>query len=172
MKNRLTTASHRDTSSPSRRTAWRRVGVDSATNDPARELFPLANRKGCPEEESSLNGERRDANRGRRSGRRIAALGGSVLLVSVALGGSVAASAGPAPTTYSACVSHFGAVLYAVTASPATPSHCVGHDTSISWNQVGPAGPPGATGAQGPAGLHWPRTAGREGRSTTGGTTA
>lgn len=68
------------------------------------------------------------------------------------VGGGVALAAdSTSPSTvYSACVSTLGHALYNVTAD-GTP-RCVGHDTTISWNQTGPQGAQGLTGAPGPQG--------------------
>ncbi len=63
---------------------------------------------------------------------------------------SVAASSSPTPTTYYACLSSVGGVLYNVNTT-AIP-RCAGKDKGVSWGQVGPTGTTGATGATGAAG--------------------
>jgi hypothetical protein len=77
------------------------------------------------------------------------------VLTLVALGGALAAvgriaAAGSTPTTtYSACLTKIGGLLYDVTAD-GTPK-CEG-DRVVSWDQVGLPGPAGPTGPTGPKG--------------------
>lgn len=71
------------------------------------------------------------------------------------LGGGVAYATNPSPsgTAYTACLTkgEEHSSLYNVTTN-GTP-RCHGRDTTISWNQTGPQGPQGLTGAQGPQGV-------------------
>lgn len=70
------------------------------------------------------------------------------------LGGGIAYATNPVPAgaaVYTACLAKGEhAVLYDVTVN-GTP-RCHGRDTTINWNQTGPQGPQGLTGAQGPQG--------------------
>jgi hypothetical protein len=86
----------------------------------------------------------------------VAAAAAAAIVVAVIAATGVAS---PTPTTYSACVSGIGGILYNFTAS-GTPK-CIDHDAVISFNETGPAGPAapagpggatGATGATGPPG--------------------
>ncbi len=61
------------------------------------------------------------------------------------------ATATPTPsTTYYACLSNVGGVLYNVNTTAAPK--CVAKDKVVTWNQTGPTGPTGATGPTGPTG--------------------
>src|SRR4051812_22001930 len=68
------------------------------------------------------------------------------------LGGGLAyaTTTTPTETAYTACVTTVGHALYNVTAN-GTP-RCQARDTTITWNQTGPQGQPGAKGDAGPKG--------------------
>jgi Phage Tail Collar Domain/Collagen triple helix repeat (20 copies) len=72
-----------------------------------------------------------------------AVIGGGLAATGVAL-------AAPTTTSFAACVSQVGGVLYNVTTN-GTPK-CVAKDKIITWNQNGPTGPAGPAGPQGAAG--------------------
>jgi hypothetical protein len=91
-----------------------------------------------------------------RLGRRSLILVGVVVLA--AAGGIAYASIPDSAGTYTACMlKATGTVRLIDRSLPPSSllSHCTAYETQISWNQVGPQGPPGpkgATGPQGPAG--------------------
>lgn len=70
------------------------------------------------------------------------------VLVITATGGAYAAVQG-ASSTISACVHQRSGGLY-------TGRPCARHDRSLTWNVVGPQGPPGMSGPPGPPGLTGP----------------
>jgi tail collar domain/collagen triple helix repeat protein len=96
------------------------------------------------------------------------------LIVGVAaaaiIGGGLAATgvalAAPATTSFAACVSQVGGVLYNVTTN-GTPK-CVAKDKTITWSQTGPTGPAGPAGPQGAAGA--PGATGPQGAAGPDGT--
>jgi hypothetical protein len=97
-----------------------------------------------------------------RLSRRVVIAAGSV--VAIAAAGSavaLATTSSPSPTVYKGCLSHLGGLLYNVEVNPSSAPRCLAHDTSISWNQSGPAGPTGTSGPQGLKGD--PGPAGRDG---------
>ena len=72
----------------------------------------------------------------------------ATLVAVVALGAGVAGgalAAGNASPTITACVHKHGGGLYRA-------KHCARHDRKLSWNELGPQGPPGNVGQQGPQG--------------------
>jgi hypothetical protein len=101
-------------------------------------------------------------NHWRRLGIAVAAmtLVGSGVVVSLA-------TATPTPsTTYYACLSSVGGVLYNVNTTAAPK--CLGKDKVVTWSQTGPAGTPGAPGTNGLPGA--PGAPGAPGTNGTNGT--
>jgi hypothetical protein len=88
--------------------------------------------------------------RPRRVSRKAAIVAAGCIFATTLLGGGLAYATTPPATTYTACVTHTGHALYNVTTN-GTPT-CARHDTTITWNQTGPQGDQGATGAPGPQG--------------------
>lgn len=80
-----------------------------------------------------------------RSKRRLAIVGAAVIAISgVGIGAATSAGvvfAAPTPAVYTACVAHATGALYGVTTN-GTPT-CQAQDTTITWGEQGPAGPPG-----------------------------
>ncbi len=82
----------------------------------------------------------------------------AVLVAVTAVAGTAAAASatGQTPTnSYQGCLTPTTGVLYNVKLNPSSAPHCLKHDLVVSWNQTGPrgdAGATGATGAQGPKG--------------------
>lgn len=95
--------------------------------------------------------------------KRVAVVGTTAVVM--AAGGSAVALAttGSSADVYEGCLSHHLGALYHVHVNPTSPPRCLPHDTSITWNQTGPAGavgpqgPKGATGDTGPAGAVGPQ---------------
>jgi Collagen triple helix repeat (20 copies) len=98
---------------------------------------------------------------------RRAAVAGAAAVVVAGGGSAVAAAAGGTSSSanvYQGCLSAANGSLYSVALNPETAPQCRPHDTSVSWDQTGPAGAQGlpgptgdkgdtgATGAQGPQG--------------------
>jgi Collagen triple helix repeat (20 copies) len=84
--------------------------------------------------------------------RRLVALA-SVSVLALGLGSAYVAFAAN-PVTFSACLSSGGALtMVSITTTPT----CSAGQTLVTWNQVGPTGPVGATGPQGPTGATGPQ---------------
>jgi hypothetical protein len=70
----------------------------------------------------------------------VAAMCGIAALALVVIAGGVTyAATNGAPATITVCVHHSGGGLYKA-------SKCAAHDSRLTWNVKGPAGPPGAAG--------------------------
>jgi hypothetical protein len=87
--------------------------------------------------------------------RKVAAVGAAV--IAVAGGGTALAAGNPSPTAgvYQGCLSAANGSLYTVALNPTSDPQCRPHDTAVTWNETGPAGPQGPkgdTGAMGPQG--------------------
>jgi hypothetical protein len=75
---------------------------------------------------------------------RRAVFGAAAAVVALCAGGAVAlATSSSTSPEIAACVKHDKGALYKVTVDPAAPLQCRAGDASITWNQSGPAGPPG-----------------------------
>ena len=90
------------------------------------------------------------AGRRGRSARRPLLAGIALLAGAAAIGvpSALAATSGPAPVTYYACVGNHSGVLRQV----GPHQHCYRNEHRIDWNNVGPRGPRGPRGPQGPQG--------------------
>lgn len=81
-----------------------------------------------------------------RSGLRAGNVMGALALV-VALGGGAYAAASSGSQTITVCVHKIGGALYRA-------SKCAQHDSTLSWNMVGPRGPRGLPGKNGRPGIN------------------
>ena len=81
-------------------------------------------------------------------GRRFGTLGNSLILVLAATLGFGALSMATSSGVIDGCYGNTTGILRVLSSGDT----CRSSETSISWNQQGPAGPQGATGPQGPAG--------------------
>jgi hypothetical protein len=80
-------------------------------------------------------------------------IGGAVVaLLAGSSAVALAADQQPSPNVYQGCLSHAIGGVYNIHLNPGTAPKCFSHDTPISWNQTGPAGPAGATGPSGAKG--------------------
>jgi hypothetical protein len=89
-------------------------------------------------------------------------LGAGAALVLAAGGTTAALAMGSATgTTFQGCLSGPVGALYNVKVNSSSTPRCLGHDTTVAWNQLGQTGPkgdpgqkgdPGAKGDPGPAG--------------------
>ncbi|MDQ5843750.1 MAG: hypothetical protein M3539_00450 [Acidobacteriota bacterium] len=79
-----------------------------------------------------------------------------LFLCAVALVVLVTAHAEPPVNPIQACYNNTNGGLRRVN----SPADCKNHETSISWNMAGPAGPPGPAGVQGPVGPQGPAGSG------------
>jgi hypothetical protein len=77
----------------------------------------------------------------------------TLLALTVAASMTFIAAGQEQPATYYACLKN-GSLSNVDTSAP---SDCPGKGTTISWNQLGPAGPQGETGPAGPAGATGPQ---------------
>jgi Collagen triple helix repeat (20 copies) len=83
--------------------------------------------------------------------RRATIIGATV--AAIAAGGSAAALATQTSSNvYQGCLQRSLGALYHVQLNPTAPPKCAPRDTSVSWNQTGPAGSNGPAGPQGPKG--------------------
>lgn len=84
--------------------------------------------------------------------RRLAAVAATVVAVAGAGAGVAVASGSSSGNVYTGCLRHYDGTIDHVRIDDAGRLHCGRHATAISWNQTGPQGPQGATGATGPQG--------------------
>jgi hypothetical protein len=86
------------------------------------------------------------------------AIGGAVAAAIAGAGSAVAlAVERPSSDVFQACLRHNQGGLYHVTVNPSSPPACQPHDTLITWNESGPAGPPGPQGPKGDPGPQGPK---------------
>jgi len=76
------------------------------------------------------------------------------VVAAVAGGGSAAALATSSSSgnAFQGCLNSSIGAFYNVKVNPTSAPRCLSHDNAISWNQIGPAGAPGAKGDAGPTG--------------------
>lgn len=83
---------------------------------------------------------------------------GATAVVAVAAGATAALATGDSPSNvYQGCLKHGSGAVYGVVVDPGSTPDCKNHDTLITWNETGPAGPAGPQGKTGPAGPAGPQ---------------
>lgn len=86
------------------------------------------------------------------------AIGGAVVATVVGAGSAVALAVDqPSSDVIQGCLRHNQGGLYNVAVNPSSPPDCQPHDTLISWNRTGPAGPAGPQGPKGDPGPQGPQ---------------
>jgi hypothetical protein len=80
-------------------------------------------------------------------------------VAAIAAGSSAAALATTVPSNsvYQGCLEATNGSLHQLEVNPSTPPSCRPHDTLVTWNQIGPAGPAGPQGLKGDAGPQGPK---------------
>jgi len=89
--------------------------------------------------------------------RRVAITGAVVAAVAGGSSAAALATSGSSGKVFEGCLNSSLGAFYNVKVNPASAPRCLSHDSAITFNQTGPAGPAGAPGAKGPAGPAGPK---------------